>query len=279
MAIPKPKELFMPILNLLNDGEIHELDDTIENLCQIFKLTPEECELKNNSGKRIIRLNTTRAITTLRANGLLCIVKIGYHSITEKGKLELSNNCEKNNIIDTIKDVASPQELIEINFEIIQLQLQNELLELILQNSPTYFEKLVIDLLVNMGYGGSRKEAGHAVGKSGDEGIDGVINEDRLGLDNIYIQAKHWAKNNTVGRPEIQKFIGALAGKQASKGIFITTSSFSSEARSYVKNLQQKVILIDGIELTSYMLEYDVGVSTYNKYVIKKIDYDYFDEV
>lgn len=304
MAILGFQEFMLPILKSFADNQEHSLKETTIFVEEYFQLTEEEKQALVPSGvQRIVYNRTTWAMTYLRKAVLVKTVKRGRNIITERG-LELlesppdclnmryladnypeySQNKEEiveQNIISEAKDIHdfSPEEIIDSNFEIIQSSLSSELLELILQNSPTYFEKLVIDLLVGMGYGGNRKEAGQAVGKSGDEGIDGVINEDRLGLDNIYVQAKRWAIDNTVGRPEIQKFVGALAGKQASKGIFITTSSFSSEARSYVQSLQPKVILIDGRELTQFMIEYDVGVSTYNTYVIKKIDTDYFEEV
>lgn len=142
--------------------------------------------------------------------------------------------------------------------------------------SPEFFERLVVELLVSMGYGGSLEDAGSAIGKSGDEGIDGIINEDRLGLDVVYIQAKRW--KNTVGRPEIQKFVGALAGKRAKKGVFITTSSFSSEAKKYVKGIEQKVALIDGEQLADLMIDFDLGVTIMKNYEIKQIDSDYFPE-
>jgi restriction system protein len=139
--------------------------------------------------------------------------------------------------------------------------------------SPQFFERLVVELLLKMGYGGSRKEAGEAIGSAGDEGIDGLINEDRLGLDTIYLQAKKW--EGTVGRPEIQKFVGALHRKRAKKGIFITTSGFSGEAVGYVQNIDPKVILIDGEQLAEYMIDFGVGVNSVTSYEVKKIDSDY----
>ena len=144
------------------------------------------------------------------------------------------------------------------------------------QCSPEFFERLVVELLVSMGYGGSFEDAGKAIGKSGDEGIDGIIKEDKLGLDVIYLQAKKWA--NPVGSPEIQKFAGALLGKKAKKGIFITTSTFSESAIMYAKNIENKIILVDGEQLTKYMVDNGVGVSEITSYKIKKIDLDYFTE-
>ncbi len=151
-----------------------------------------------------------------------------------------------------------------------------ELLSKIKNGSPAFFEILVIDLLVKMGYGGSRKDAGQAVGKSGDEGIDGVIKEDRLGLDTIYMQAKRW--ENNVSRPEVQKFAGALQGQRAKKGIFITTSAFTKEAMGYALKIENKIVLIDGERLSQLMIEHNIGVSTTASYEVKKIDIDYFDE-
>ena len=145
-----------------------------------------------------------------------------------------------------------------------------------MDNSPTFFEELVIDLLVEMGYGGSREDAAEAVGRSGDGGIDGIINEDRLGLDVVYVQAKRWEAN--VSRPELQKFAGALQGQRARKGIFITTSDFSRDAREYVNNIDSKIVLIDGYQLAEYMIDHNVGVSVVKSYELKRVDLDYFIE-
>jgi restriction system protein len=165
-------------------------------------------------------------------------------------------------------------EAIESAYRQLRQTLAQELLERIKTASPAFFERLVIELLVKMGYGGSLVDAGMAIGKTGDEGIDGIIKEDRLGLDAIYIQAKRW--NNTVGRPEIQQFVGALAGKGARKGIFITTSKFSEQAKSYLP-ANVKVVLIDGEQLANYAIEVDLGVSVVSEYQIKRLDLDYFD--
>jgi restriction system protein len=165
-------------------------------------------------------------------------------------------------------------EILEDSYSTLRSDLSDELLSNIMSCSAAFFEKLVVDLLVAMGYGGSIDDAGQTVGKSGDEGIDGIIKEDKLGLDIIYVQAKRW--ENVIGRPEIQKFVGALAGQKANKGIFITTSSFTKEAEDYAKGLSTKLILIDGKGLTDLMIEYNVGVSTVDTIAIKKIDSDYF---
>ncbi len=169
----------------------------------------------------------------------------------------------------------TPEESLESAYQEIRDTLSQDLLQQIEECSDNFFEHLVVDLLVAMGYGGSRREAARAVGRTGDEGIDGIIDEDRLGLDTIYIQAKKW--KDTVGRPEIQKFVGALTGKQARKGVFITTSRFTDAAYDYVANIGTKVVLIDGNRLTQYMIDYSVGVSTVDRYEIKQIDTDFFD--
>lgn len=170
----------------------------------------------------------------------------------------------------------TPQELLEYGYQRIKKDLASELLNLVKQASPRFFEKLVVELLIKMGYGGSLKDAGKAIGQSGDGGIDGIIKEDKLGLDIIYIQAKRW--ENVVGAKEVRNFVGSLAGQKATKGVFITTSSFTKDALDYVRTIPHKVILIDGEMLTQLMIENDVGVSKVSSYDIKKIDSDYFEE-
>lgn len=181
---------------------------------------------------------------------------------------------------DTEKDndaAQTPQEVLENAYQSLRQEVSTELLTQIKNSSPGFFERLVIDLLVAMGYGGTLQDAGQSIGKAGDEGIDGIIKEDRLGLDVIYVQAKKW--ENPVSRPEIQKFAGALQGKRARKGVFITTSSFSQGAREYVASIESKIVLIDGEELAGLMIDYGVGVSTTSVYEVKRIDYDYFEEL
>ena len=176
-----------------------------------------------------------------------------------------------------IKNQHTPQEIIENSYQDIKESLKEEIIGQIFEQNPFFFEKLVVDLLINLGYGGSRKEAGKAFQTSKDEGIDGTIVEDKLGLDLIHVQAKRW--KNSVGRPDIQKFAGALQGKRVKKGIFITTSSFSKEAIDFAKGLESKIILIDGDELTDHMIESDTGVVTEATYKIKKVDESYFNEI
>lgn len=179
----------------------------------------------------------------------------------------------KEPIVDPIE---TPEEILEYNYKILMDNLAQDLLNQVKYSSPHFFEKLVVDLLLKMGYGGSRKDAGEALGKSGDGGIDGIIKEDRLGLDVIYLQAKRW--ENTVPRPEIQKFAGALQGQQAKKGVFITTSSFSEGAKEYANIIDSKVVLIDGERLTQLMIDFNIGVSNITSYEVKRMDTDYFSE-
>ena len=174
------------------------------------------------------------------------------------------------------EEELTPEEALENAFQRIQADLADELLETIKKSSPAFFEKLVIELLVAMGYGGTHRVAAHAGGGVGDWGSDGIINQDKLGLETIYIQAKKWHPDNKVSRPQIQAFVGALTGKNAHKGVFITTSGFSKQALSYVSGLAIKVVLINGERLANLMIDYGIGVSTRFKYEIKTIDSDYF---
>jgi restriction system protein len=170
----------------------------------------------------------------------------------------------------------TPEEALEAAHLKMRAGLASEVLARVKAASPEFFERLVVELLLRMGYGGSRKDAGQAIGKAGDEGIDGLLSEDRLGLDIVYLQAKKW--DGTVGRPEIQKFVGALHGKRAKKGVFITTGAFSGDASAYVEHIDPKVVLIDGRRLAELMIDFEVGVSTARTYHVKRIDSDYFEE-
>lgn len=194
--------------------------------------------------------------------------------------MELSESWKKGNSNNEKEEELlipqTPEELLEISYQDIRKSLAQEILSKIKLCSPSFFERLVVELLVKMGYGGSRSDAGKAIGRSGDEGIDGIIKEDKLGLDIIYIQAKRW--ENVVGRPEIQKFVGALAGQGAKKGIFITTSRFTNEAKDYIPRNETKIVLIDGEQLANLLIDYNLGVSTQAVYELKKIDLDYFEE-
>jgi restriction system protein len=302
MAIPDYQTFMFPLLKFAADKQEHSLSETIDFLCSEFNITEEERNLLLPSGTQFVVDNRISwAKTYLSKAGLLESTRRGYFKISKKGLDFLQNNPSELNVKilmqfedfknfikstrnnkeeheEQYEDKASayytPQEALEYGIAKINETLADDLLQRIKQCDPSFFEKLVIDLLVKMGYGGSKQEAAQVVGKAGDEGIDGIIKEDKLGLDIIYVQAKRW--ENVIGRPEIQKFMGALAGQKANKGIFITTSSFTKEAEDYAKGLSTKLILIDGKGLTDLMIEYNVGVSTVDTIAIKKIDSDYF---
>jgi restriction system protein len=242
------------------------------------------------------------ARTYLKKAGLIESTKRGYFKITERGSKVLEEKPEEINVrflkrfpeflefqslkkekaeeekISEIeeKSILTPEESIESAHQRLSKNLASELIQQVKSCSPSFFEKLVIDLLVSMGYGGTRKDAGEAIGRSGDEGIDGIIKEDRLGLDIVYLQAKRW--ENPVSRPEIQKFAGALQGQRAKKGIFITTSAFTKDAREYAEKIESKIVLIDGETLAQLMIDHNIGVSPIASYTLKKVDNDYFVE-
>jgi restriction system protein len=303
MAIPEYQKFMLPLLKYANDDDEHKIADAYEDLAKEFQLTDEEKEELLPSGtQQLFKNRIGWARTYLAKAGLLQNPKRGFFRISDRGKSVLSENpTEINNDFlrnfdefqefqkrstsgtrkSTNQTISSdsdqtPEEAIENSIEELNSELSNNVLESLSNVSPGYFEQIVVDLLVSMGYGGSRKEAGRVIGKSGDGGIDGIINEDKLGLDVIYIQAKRW--ENVVSRPEIQKFVGALQGRRAKKGIFITTSRFSREASEYVEMIDNKVILIDGPELAQLMIQNNVGVTTIRTYHVKKLDSDFFIE-
>ena len=299
MAIPDYQEIMLPILKLAEDNEEHSLREAIESLAPVFSLTDSEKKELLPSGQQSIFDNRVGwAKTYLKKAGLLKSTRRGYFKITDRGLKVLSDRPEqidvqyltrfeefvafksirkvKTDNISISNDDQTPEEQLENSYQKVRTDLAIELLDTVKSCSPTFFEKLVVDLLVKMGYGGTRRDAGQAIGKTGDEGIDGIIKEDRFGLDIIYIQAKRW--ESSIGRPEVQKFAGALQGQRAKKGIFITTSSFSNEAHEYVKKLDSKIVLIDGDSLAQFMIDYNVGVSPVSVYEIKRIDSDYFIE-
>ncbi|EEV20484.1 restriction endonuclease [Treponema vincentii] len=304
MAIPTYEECMLPLMKIAEDGEEHLFKEAIDILINQFNLTDKEKQELLPSGSAFVINNRIGwARTYLTKAGLLLKTRRGHFRISEEGKKFLqknpecintkmlkeydsfnefqatkeTNNNESTQTSHNIEQSITPHELLESGYLSIKNELADELLSTIKNISPSKFEKLVVDLLVKMGYGGSIKEAATVVGKSGDEGIDGIIKEDKLGLDVIYIQAKKWDEG-TVGRPEIQKFAGALLGKKAKKGIFITTSTFTNEAKKYVTDIDAKIILLDGKQLTELMIENDLGVSTQDIYTIKRIDSDYFEE-
>ena len=301
--IPDYQTLMLPVLKSVADGKEHKFREIADSIAKNFGLTEEELGCLLPSGNQSIFDNRVGwAKTYLKKACLIEYKGKGVLKITERGKQVLKDSPQKidNKFLkqydefnefqnkvnpkeekqetETDYKNQTPEELIETAFHDFQKSLAEELLDKIRNVSPSFFEKLVVALLVKMGYGGSIKDARQAIGRTGDEGIDGIIKEDKLGLDVIYIQAKRWKENNVIGRPEIQKFVGALAGQGAKKGVFITASSFTKEALDYKPMNDTKVILIDGMKLANLMIEYNLGVAQLHCYELKKLDNDYFDE-
>ena len=303
MAVPEFQAFLLPLLQLAADGNIHTLQEAYVAMAKHFHLSEEDQQTLLPSGKQVVYKNRVSWARSFLGKALLLeSPKRGQFSLSERGKKLLAENPEtlrvkhlmkypefkkfqmakpgknrKTERSDSIEEqTTTPEEIFEAAFQELQGSLADELIQQITNNSPDFFERLVVNLLVKMGYGGSIKDAGQALGRSGDEGIDGIIKEDKLGLDIIYIQAKRW--QGTVGRPEIQKFVGALHGQQARKGVFITTSGFSKEAEQYASGIDPKVVLVDGNRLVELMIDYDLGVSTVDTYRIKRIDTDFFIE-
>jgi restriction system protein len=299
MPVPDFQTIMLPMLKIAGDGKEHTVHDFLEILAKEFNLSQEELNEFLPSGKQTRFFNRVGwAKTYLSKSGLLAMARRPYYVITERGKDALKQNpvvidlkflqqfpeyvqfrttrrkSDNEEVTESISAEQTPEEILEEAFEDIKGNLASDLLENVKSCSPKFFEQLVVELLVNMGYGGSRRDAARAVGQSGDGGIDGIIDEDRLGLDTIYIQAKRW--EGTVGRPDIQKFAGALMGKKANKGIFISTSNFTKDAVEYVSSINSKIILIDGNRLTELMIDYNIGVTNITSYNLKRIDSDYF---
>ena len=303
--IPDYQSLMLPLLQLVSDRQEHKYRDLIEKLATEFNVTDDERKEFLASGNQAIFDNRVGwAKTYLKKAGLLdspkratfIITDIGLETLNKKIEridakylrqfpafLEFQNvsrndNEEEKESITQEPSQQTPEENLDKAYQRIRKSLASELLNKVIDLSPSFFERLVVELLVKMGYGGSLKDAGKAIGKSGDEGIDGTIKEDKLGLDIIYIQAKRWKQGNVVGRPELHKFVGALAGQGAKKGIFITTSNFTKDALEYNPKNETKIVLIDGEQLSQLMIEYNLGCTIQQTYDLKKIDSDYFDE-
>jgi len=293
----------LPLLRYISDSKEHKMRDVTDGLAIQLGVNEEEKKELLPSGAAPVFYNRTAwAKTYLKKAGLIDSPKQGIVVISSRGLEVLKKNPitidvkflkqfsefvefqttkrEDDTEVDTVEDVSTetPEEALETAYQKIRKSLAQDLLSKVITLSPGFFEKLVVELLVKMGYGGSIKDAGRAIGKSGDEGIDGTIKEDKLGLDIIYIQAKRWQTGNTVGRPELQKFVGALAGQGAKKGIFITTSTFTRDALDYVPRNETKIVLIDGQQLAQYMIDYNLGVTSVNSYEVKRMDSDYFGE-
>lgn len=295
MPIPKFDELFNDVLDLLSDENEYRTRDVKEIISNKLDLTDEERQqLLPSKQETIIKNRIGWSITSLKKAGYVESQKWGSVNITELGLKEYSKNQnitledlikipEYNEWLNpsakpkeekTIPCESTPEEEMEKSFAQINDSLSDLIIENILNNTPIFFERLVVDLLLKMGYGEFRPDAGMVTSPVNDGGIDGIINEDRLGINKIAIQAKRFSKGNVIGRPEIQKFAGALHEKGLTKGVFITTSSFTKEAVKSAKN--QSIVLIDGDKLADLMIEYNVGTYTIHTYEIKKIDSDYF---
>lgn len=303
MPVPDYQTVMLPLLRIYSDGAIHSLNEAIDTLAREFKLTDDDLRVLLPSGRQTTFRNRVGwARTYMSKAGLLATAKRGHFSITKAGLAVLAENPTRidarflrqfpsfvqfqeskheSDLSTTVplphsETKESPEEQIESAHTQLTRALAGELLTRIQTSAPDFFERLVVELLLKMGYGGSRQDAGRAIGRSGDGGIDGIINEDRLGLDSIYLQAKRW--ENPVGRPEIQKFAGALAEHRAKKGVFITTSAFTKEARTSADKHDARIVLIDGEKLATLMIDHGLGVTLEASYEVKRIDSDYFAE-
>lgn len=305
MAIPDYQSIMLPLLQHTADGEIHTVRELKETLAGYFSITTEERQQMLPSGQQTTFYNRVSwAKMYLERAGVLQNVRRGHFTITDRGRKILASSVERldnsflrqfpefnafragtngnedaddsTKIIPDSTDEQTPEEALQLAYTLIRDDLAAELIDQIKTMSPKFFEQLVLDLMVKMGYGGARESSASLTAGGSDEGIDGVINEDQLGLDIVYLQAKRW--ENQVGRPEIQRFVGALHGKRARKGVFLTTSTFSRDAHDYVATIDPKVVLIDGRRLAQLMIDFNVGVSTSQTYLIKRIDSDYFSE-
>lgn len=305
MALPIFEDFLYPFLLATKSKDV-TTSEMRQYIIDYFHLTEEDCSLRTKSGNTTQvadRLNWVRQY--LRRALMIDLPERGVYRITQRGKdyLASHDSLRKQDLMqfsefasyatgstssstsgttastkDVVNEDLTPTELLEKAYHSINDDLAADLLQKTLEQSPYFFEHLVVDLLVKMGYGGSFENSAQVTQYVHDDGIDGIIYEDKLGLDKIYIQAKKYKMENTVGKPQIQQFSGALDEQKATKGVFITTSTYSKEAKQYVHNLNKKIVLIDGKELARYMIEYNVGVSTKQVYEVKRIDSDYFEE-
>ncbi|MBU6464903.1 MAG: restriction endonuclease [Bradyrhizobium sp.] len=308
MAIPDYQTLMLPVLKLADEGE-QRVADVVDLIADRVGLTGEERQKLLPSGRqRVLHNRIHWAKFYLTKAGFLTSPGRGLFAITQAGRELLAENLaridvsilmrqpgfrefyrnegveDSSNAADAAATGAAspgtitPEEQIETAYQTLEATLRGDLLDRIAKNSPTFFEQLIVDLLVAMGYGGSHKNAAAQLGRSGDGGVDGVINEDRLGLDRVYIQAKRYAATNAVGRPDVQAFVGSLVGLGATKGVFVTTSTFSGQAHDFVKHLSQRVVLLDGESLAGLMIEHGIGVRTSRTVEFRRLDEDFFEE-
>jgi len=304
MNIPDFQSIMLPLLKSISDGSIHEVKSIKQKLASEFNLTENELKVMLPSGRaRLFDNRLGWANTYLKKAGLVRSDERGKLQISDEGKKLLLKNPSKIKVstlkqFKTFQDFhvykkesgvaeaeqktdeenKSPEEKMDEGYIMYSNEIKSEILKKIINCTPSFFENLVVDLLINMGYGGSRRDAGEAIGRSGDGGIDGLIKEDKLGLDTIYIQAKKYDGNN-VPVSDVRDFAGSLLSKKAKKGIFITTSDFPSSAYEFVKSIEPKIVLINGDQLVSFMYQYNIGVNIKSVYEIKNIDHDYFEEI
>jgi restriction system protein len=307
MPLPSHEDAMMPVLRALSDGEPRHRRALADIVADEFQLGQDERGQMLPSGKApVFRSRTGWALAYMKQAGLVTSPRRGWYQITSHGKTVLAagqtridneflmqfegfrefrarsratgepNGVEPPETRPATFPTQPPDESLDQEYNRLRNAVEAELLDSVKGVAPEFFEELVIDLLVRMGYGGNRAEAARAIGRTGDGGVDGVIDEDRLGLDSIYVQAKRW--DSSVGRPEIQKFAGALQGQRATKGVFITTSSFSRDAEEYAQRIGTRIVLIDGRRLANLMFEHDVGVAPRRTYLVKDVDGDYFEE-
>lgn len=300
MTVPDFQKLMLPVLTIARDGQQHSIREAAEVLARQFHLTPtDRAELLPSGRQPVFENRLGWARTYLKKAGLLDSTERGRFHITPRGLEVLEQHPSFINIRfltrypefrefthppdqaaaptpDPADQTRTPEELLDTTYQSLRQELAQELIDHVKGCSPQFFEQLVVKLLVTMGYGGSLKDAGEAIGRTGDDGIDGIIKEDRLGLDVVYIQAKRWG--NTVGRPTVQAFAGSLEGQRARKGVLITTSKFSSDAVDYVTRIEKRIVLIDGEQLAQHMIDFGVGVADVATYQVKRLDLDYFEE-
>lgn len=300
MAVPPFNDYLLPTLKQTADGNEHTVSELTEAIAKHFALSPEDLAEILPSGAQSRHQNRVYwARTYLAKAGLVDPVGRGRVRITARGKELLTTNPQSLDRTALIKypefrtfalhtatpdvpattsrpEIETPEERLESSYVSLREDLVERLLAQVRKASPAFFERLVVDVLVAMGYGGSRVDAGKAVGQTGDGGIDGIIKEDRLGLDIVYIQAKRW--DNPVGSPAVRDFVGSLVGHSANKGVLLTSSRFSKDAEDYAHRIPQKVVLINGEQLAGLMIDFGVGVTTASTYVVKKLDLDYFGE-
>ncbi len=301
MPVPGFQSLMRPILAIASDEQLHRVGDLVPVLSDEFHLSDEEREALLPSGtQRLIVNRTYWAVTYLAKTHLLERIARGQVRIADRGRQALAQDepidvkylrrypelqafltpsAQKGEepVSTPIDSHQTPEELLEGTFDALRHSVEADLLERVLASSPEFFEQLVVDLLHRMGYGGTHAEAARRVGHTGDDGIDGVIDEDRLGLDAVYIQAKRWDPSHPVRRPDLQAFAGSLEGQRANKGIYITTSRFTDDARDYVTRISRRIVLIDGAALTRLMYDHGIGVRDHRHYEVRRVDSAYFE--